>query len=55
MLCDWHPNSIVVGAQEEAKYRVLEIYNQKLYERYKKREMVVARDLMNIKRLAIGP
>jgi len=37
--------------ETEAKYRVLELYNRKLVERYMRREFVISRNLMNLKRL----
>jgi transcriptional adapter 2-alpha len=35
----------------QAKYKLLEIYNQKLAERYQRREFVISRGLMDLKRL----
>jgi transcriptional adapter 2-alpha len=37
--------------ETEAKYKMLELYNRKLTERYKRRDFVVDRGLMNVKRL----
>ena len=37
--------------EREAKFLMLELYNRKLQERYQRREFVITRGLMNVKRL----